>query len=359
MGADVFAIMIPAITSIDDVARQVESQLRFYFDKPFQLGESELHVSAKVGIGIYPDDGTEAEMLFANAEAALASAKVSGESYLFHTPQMTELVAEHLDLENRLRRAIERAEFVLHYQPKVDFKRQAVDRVEALIRWNDPASGLVPPGKFIPLLEQTGLIKAVGSWVLRQVVSDINRWRAMGLKSPRVAVNVSPIQLREKKFVNEVLDAMAGLGDAEPLIDIEITESMVMDNIQQVHTTLQTLRGVGVQVSIDDFGTGYSSLAYLARLPINILKIDRAFILGLGQDDGCIAIVSAIISLAHLLKLKVIAEGVETEEQAEILKRLKCDLMQGYLFSKPLPFEELAALLPPATVMSYERGSDA
>jgi EAL domain-containing protein (putative c-di-GMP-specific phosphodiesterase class I) len=195
------------------------------------------------------------------------------------------------------------------------------------------------------MLEKTGLILVVGAWAMRRAVDDIARWQAMGLQAPRVAVNVSPIQLRDKGFVGRVIDVLSRFGDSAPLLDIEITESVIMENVQQSSLTLQTLRGAGVRVSIDDFGTGYSSLAYLTRLPVNEVKIDRVFISGMGDSADGVAIVQTIISLAHSLHLKVVAEGVETEAQATILRGLKCDFMQGYLFCEPVSFDRLAGML--------------
>jgi EAL domain-containing protein (putative c-di-GMP-specific phosphodiesterase class I) len=216
------------------------------------------------------------------------------------------------------------------------------------MRWRDPERGLVPPGQFIPLMEEIGLIRQAGAWALHQAVTDMERWRAMGLQVPRCAVNVSAVQLRSKDFVDTVLHAIGEFGDQACQLDIEITESLLMQDEVQTSRVLQTLQGLGVHVSVDDFGTGYSSLAYLARLPINALKIDRAFIMEMEQGEQGVTIVGSIISLAHALRLVVIAEGVETEAQASILRGLKCDLMQGYLFSRPLPFDAMADMLPRA-----------
>jgi EAL domain-containing protein (putative c-di-GMP-specific phosphodiesterase class I) len=256
---------------------------------------------------------------------------------------MTERVHERLSLENKLRQAIEKEQFVLHYQPKVDLDRRIVG-VEALIRWQSPDQGLVPPMKFIPLLEETGLITQVGSWALKRASLDHRGWAEQGLKPPRVAVNVSPIQLRQRGFVDVVRQAIAeGLSPAG--IDLEITESVVMEDIGVNIQKLKAVRELGIDVAIDDFGTGYSSLGYLAKLPVQSLKIDRSFISTMEKDPNAMTLVSTIISLAHSLKLKVVAEGVETETQAQYLRLLHCDQMQGYLFSKPVPSAEFAKLL--------------
>jgi EAL domain-containing protein (putative c-di-GMP-specific phosphodiesterase class I) len=293
---------------------------------------------------MYPGDGDHAEALFANAEAALKKAKATGERYLFFAPAMTARIHENLSLENKLREALEKEEFVLHYQPKVDLENRGIVGVEALIRWQSPELGLVPPMKFIPLLEETGLILQVGSWALRRAALDHRTWAEQGLKAPRVAVNVSPIQLRQRDFVRDVEHAIME-GIAPVGIDLEITESLIMQDIHATIEKLVLLRKLGVQVAIDDFGTGYSSLSYLAKLPVETLKIDRSFVITMLEDPNTTTLVHTMITLAHSFHLKVVAEGVESEEQANMLRLLGCDQMQGYLFSKPLPVEALIALL--------------
>jgi len=256
---------------------------------------------------------------------------------------MTARVAEKLTLENKLRQALEKDEFVLHYQPKVALETRAVLGVEALIRWQSPEFGLVPPLKFIPLLEETGLILQVGAWALKRAAADHRRWMELGLKPLRVAVNVSPIQLRQRDFVDTVERAIID-GVAPTGVDLEITESLIMEDIKANIEKLTAARGLGVKIAIDDFGTGYSSLGYLAKLPVQCLKIDRSFIIAMNSDPNASTLVQTIISLAHSLKLEVVAEGVETEEQAKFLRLLRCDQMQGYLFSKPVPYDDLVAL---------------
>jgi diguanylate cyclase len=305
---------------------------------------TELRTSARIGVALSPGDGADTDTLLRNAEAALKQAKLTGERYVFYRQEMTARIAENLALENKLRRALEHEEFVLHYQPKVDLKTGTIVGLEALIRWKSPELGLVPPIKFIPLLEETGLILEVGAWALRRASLDHKAWFQAGLKPPRVAVNVSAIQLRQRDFVSTVEQAvMEGL--APVAIDLEITESLVMQDIQASIAKLGEARGLGLGVAIDDFGTGYSSLAYLARLPVETLKIDRTFVKSMCEDVTTRTLVETIVSLAHALRLKVVAEGVETEEQAALLRELHCDQMQGYLFSRPLPAEDLVALL--------------
>lgn len=355
IGADQFAIIVPDVQSEEDLARDVESRLKEFFGAPYRLGESDLRISGRLGIALYPEDGPDAETLFRNAEAALKKAKRAGESYLFYEERMSERVSEKLALENKLRQAIEKDEFLLHYQPKVDLETRAVTGVEALLRWQNPELGLVPPLKFIHLLEETGLILQVGSWALRRAAWDHKTWTSQGLKAPRIAVNVSAIQLRQRNFVRLVEDAIVD-GLAPTGIDLEITESLLMEDIEASIKKLQDVRGFGINLAIDDFGTGYSSLAYLAKLPVQALKIDRSFVKAMHDDPNAMTLVSTIISLAHSLRLKVVAEGVETEEQARILRLLRCDQMQGYLFSNPRPAEDLVALLEKPFFPSAKEG---
>jgi PAS domain S-box-containing protein/diguanylate cyclase (GGDEF)-like protein len=343
ISADRFAIVRSGVSSESEVARLIEEWLSECFGPPYLVGGTELRVSAKAGIALFPNDGADADALFQNAEAALKKAKATGDRYLFHTQQMTERIGEKLALENKLRQALEKQQFVLHYQPQVDTVTRRIESVEALIRWQSPELGLVPPLQFIPLLEETGLILEVGAWALRRAVRDHRTWVERGLHAPRIAVNVSPIQLRKRDFVASVEEAMS-LGAVPPGIDLEITESLVMEDIEANMKKLEAMRVLGVSIAIDDFGTGYSSLAYLAKLPVHSLKIDRSFIITMLRDPAIMTLVSTIISLAHSFNLKVVAEGVDAEEQAEVLKRFGCDGMQGFLFSKPVSFDEMTVL---------------
>jgi diguanylate cyclase (GGDEF)-like protein len=341
---DSFACFRPSAGATRDGLRVHELFARV-LEKPFRIADQDLVVDATLAIAVFPGDGADGETLMANAAAALRRAQDTGERCMFYAPAMNARAADAVKLEFKLRRAVELGQLELHYQPKVDFATRRVHSVEALMRWRDPERGLVPPGQFIPLMEEIGLIGQAGTWALHQAVADLGRLRLMGLAVPRCAVNVSAIQLRDPGFVRTVLGALSGFGDDDVMLDIEITESLIMQDVSQTIRVLQTLRGVGVQVAVDDFGTGYSSLAYLVQLPINALKIDRAFVLGLDAGPQGVMIVESIISLAHALKLQVVAEGVETEAQAQQLQTMGCDLMQGYLFSKPVPFDQLATLL--------------
>jgi diguanylate cyclase (GGDEF)-like protein/PAS domain S-box-containing protein len=351
--ADHFAIVLPEVTRDGDVSRLLEKAFAAFLEHPFRLNDAVFRIAAKVGAALFPDDGDDADTLFRNAEAALKKAKARGDRYLFYTHTMTEALAGKLTLENQLRQALDNEEFVLHYQPKVSLASGKLTGAEALIRWNDPRTGLVPPGRFIPVLEETGMIYEVGRWALRKAIEDHLRWLAAGLPAVRIAVNVSPLQLRNRGFVAEIgqvtgTDARAAAG-----LELEITESLILEDIKHNIASLQAIRTLGVTIAIDDFGTGFSSLGYLAKLPVDTLKIDRSFVIGMTAAPEGLALVSTIITLAHSLKLKVVAEGVETEEQSRLLHLLNCDEMQGFLFSKPVPgdiFETRFLAPPPAAV---------
>jgi diguanylate cyclase (GGDEF)-like protein len=344
VAADHFTLVVPRIGREDDVARLIEQRLAETFGMPYVLGSSELRVSAKAGIARFPEDGTDADTLFKNAEAALNKAKDTNEPYVFYTHSLTARVAEKLSMENQLRQAIEKQEFVLHYQPKVETQTRRLIGVEALIRWQSPERGLVPPMDFIPLLEETGMILEVGEWALGQAVRDYAYWLEQGLPAPRVAVNVSAIQLRRPNFVGIVEDAISR-GAKPHGLDLEITESILMEEITATIEKLKTLRALGVIVAIDDFGTGYSSLGYLAKLPVQSLKIDRSFIITMLKEPDTMTLVSTIISLARSLRLSAVAEGVDSEEQADYLRLARCDGMQGYLISRPVPLESITEML--------------
>jgi diguanylate cyclase len=345
LGADDLAGILSEVKDAVDIAHLLDQTVRVALEQPVCIGDKEIRISISSGIALYPEDGEDADTLIRNAEAALRKSKASGESRTFYRQEMTALIAEDLMLENKLRHALEREELVLYYQPKVSGTTRQVVGVEALIRWNDPDSGLVMPGRFIALLEETGMILDVGLWALRRALADARRWRTDGLEPPRIAVNVSARQLQQEDFVASVKKELDAYPDEAPGIDLEITESMVMADIEQNIPRLAALRQMGPNIAIDDFGTGYSSLSYLARLPVNALKIDRSFILTMTTRPESMNIVSTIISLAHSLDLKVVAEGVETEEQAKFLRLLKCDELQGELISMPLSSEALEKFL--------------
>lgn len=344
LSGDIFAILIPEMQDASQVAQKIEYKLQRYFSTPYLIRDTELMVSAKFGVAMFPDDGETAEELFKNAESALKKTRIRRDQYLFYTERMNDRVAEQLNIENKLRRAIAREEFILHYQPKVRIDSRKIIGAEALIRWNDPEVGLVPPGRFIPVLEETGLMLELCHWILQRSIEDSNKLVDLGLELPNLSINISDRQLRQSHFIEAISDAFSAKKGSTN-IELEITESMLMENIDNNITKLNAIKEMGISISLDDFGTGYSSLAYLAKLPIDTLKIDRGFISSMLENSNSMALVSTIINLCQTLQLDVIAEGVELEEQAKILRLLRCNQMQGFLFSKPLPLDEFAELL--------------
>jgi len=345
ISADIFGGALADIRDPGNIAYSIDKAVATIIETPFAVEGKELRVATTAGVAVFPTDGEDADTLFRNAEAALEKAKESGEKYLFYRPEMNSRVAETLLLENKLREAIKQDQFVLHYQPKVDGRSGRVSGLEALIRWQDPETGLVPPVKFIPILEETGMILEVGQWAIRRALQDSRRWRLNDGSPPRIAVNVSPIQLQQRNFVETVRRSVEEAGIEGCQLDLEITEGLIMRNIEENIQKLSAIREMGLQIAIDDFGTGYSSLGYLAKLPVHALKIDRSFIVTMTSNPQSMTIVSTIISLAHSLDMKVIAEGVDAEEQAKYLRLLSCDEMQGYLFSRPVPPDEVEDLL--------------
>jgi diguanylate cyclase (GGDEF)-like protein len=347
VGGDHFAVAVAGFDRPRDAARLLIDAVEEAFAQPLDADGKELRVALRAGVAVYPQDGDTAEALNVNAEAALSRAKATGERFLFYTSDMNERVAESLAMENRLRIALEGGRLALYYQPKVDMASGDLVGLEALIRWNDAELGAVPPSRFVALMEETGLILAAGRWALGRAVEDIRHWQSLGLTVPRTAVNVSALQLRQGDFVDSVLEAISGFGN-QPILDLEITESVLVDDIEDSTRKLQILRRAGVEVSVDDFGTGYSSLNYLARLPVDTLKIDRSFVMRMREANYPRNIVAMIVSLAHTLGLKVIAEGVEEDEQRRLLGELGCDQIQGFLVSRPLPAEQIEPLLKKA-----------
>jgi diguanylate cyclase (GGDEF)-like protein len=339
VGADQFAMVLPEVTYDAEVLRLLEKKIAAFLNHPFRVNDAVYRIAAKVGVVLFPDDGADADTLFKNAEAAVKKAKVSGDRFLFYAQKMNETVPGSLGIENRLRQALEKEQFVLHYQPKVNLKTGKLTGAEALIRWNDPQSGLVPPISFISILEDTGLIHEVGRWALHKAVADYQRWRRAGLPAVRIAVNVSPLQLRHRSFVAQIEEAVSAGADAAAGLELEITESLIMEDVNLSIVSLLAIRALGVTIAIDDFGTGFSSLSYLSKLPVDTLKIDRSFVVDMVAGTGGYTLVSVIINLAHALKLNVVAEGVATEEQLRQLRLLNCDEMQGFLYGKPVPVD--------------------
>lgn len=345
IGADRFALTFTQITETNQVAHILERDVLGIFSSAFQAEGTDIHLSAQVGVSLFPSDAPDAATLYKNTEIALKGAKNKGETYLLYDPTMNERIIHAVTMEAKLRRAIDRDQLVIHYQPKVSTEANRIIGMEALLRYADPEIGIVPPKSFIHLLEETGMIVEVGFWIIRRVMEDIRLWHRLNLNPPRVAVNVSPIQLEQKNFLDSLQRLLRSTSGRSDRLDIEITESAVMTEVKKNIPKLKALREMGFQIAIDDFGTGYSSLSYLSRLPVNALKIDRSFIVDMSEHPNNLAIVTAIISLAHSLGLEVVAEGVELEEQAKLLRLLRCDLIQGNLYSPPLPAEQIIPLL--------------
>ena len=344
LGAEKFALSFTNTNEPDLVAHLLEQEVFSTFAKPFQVGDTEAHIAVKVGISLFPADADDADTLYKYAEIALKRAHRKDEPYLLYDAAMNERIIHSVTMQAKLRKAIERGSLEVHYQPKVSAANGRLMGLEALLRYTDPETGIVMPGGFIPLLEETGMIIVIGDWVMRRAAEDLHRWRRLHLNPPRVAVNVSPIQLRQKNFIpslRQILQDTGGLSDG---LDMEITESAVMTEVKMNIPKLEAVREMGFHIAIDDFGTGYSSLSYLSQLPVNALKIDRSFIVEMTERPNSLAIVTAIITLAHSLGLEVVAEGVELEEQAKLLRLLRCELIQGNLYSRPLPASEIVHL---------------
>jgi len=316
------------------------------FAEPFAVGGGSVYVGVSIGIALYPDDGRGAETLQSSADAALHQAKVQGRGILrFFSPEMTQRARGRLTLEADLRRALERQELRLHYQPQVDLQSGEIVGLEALVRWQHPERGMVSPGEFIPLAEESGLVIPLGDWVLREACRQATQWTTAGLKPLRMAVNVSAVQLSRGHLVASVKDVLQDTGIAPELLELEITESFVMLDRDQSLRSLAELKALGVRLSIDDFGTGYSSLAYLQQLEVHKLKVDMSFVRDMIINSGNASIVKAVIAVGHSLGLEITAEGVETQNQARRLLAMQCDVAQGYLVSRPLPAEEMTCFL--------------
>ena len=344
LGGDEFAVIVEqagGLAGISAVAKKVLSA----FEKPFIVDGHEFTVGASIGISTYPEDGTDVEELLKNADTAMYRAKIEGNSYQFYSAKMNQDSMARFAMESHLRHAIERQEFLLYFQPKLDMQTGRIIGVEALLRWQHPDWGLVSPAQFIPLAEESGLIIEIGRWVLRVACEQCVKWQRRGHTGMRVAVNLSARQFKHKDLLSDISDALAETGIDADCLELEITESMVMENADEAISVLGKIKTMGVHLSIDDFGTGYSSLAYLRRLPVDCVKIDRAFVKDIPTEVDDMIISKSIIRLGHSLRLKVVAEGVETAEQFNFLKEEGCDEIQGYLISRPLPASELTALL--------------
>jgi diguanylate cyclase (GGDEF)-like protein len=353
LGGDEFAVVLPQLEAQDDSdadAAQVAGRIIEALAQPFHLQGQQLFVSASIGIASYPQDGRSAEQLLKSADTAMYGAKNNGRNnYQFYSAALhedtTQRAAQRLQLESQLRQALERGEFLLHYQPKLDLASGGVSGFEALLRWNHPQRGLVPPLEFVSILEDTGLIIPVGEWVIEEVCRQLRSWEAAGLLAPPVAINLSARQLQQDDLAGAIA-RIAGAAGVDPArLEFELTESMLMANPEAAVEILSRIKALGMRLSVDDFGTGYSSLAYLKRFPLDALKIDRTFVRDLPDDPDDAAITKAVIRLAHSLSLKVVAEGVENIEQLQELERYECDEIQGYYISKPMPAADCVAFL--------------
>ena len=345
LSADEFAVIMSDVAKEEDVA-PVARKLITAVMKPLELDGRVVYSSASLGISLYPKDGETGEILIKNASAAIYRAKsLGGGSFRFYTPEMNERASARFIMEADLRRALERDELMMYFQPKVSLISGKVTGAEALVRWRHPEIGIVPPGDFIPMAEETGLIRPMGKWVIENVCAQLRTWLDAGLTVPPVAINLSPHQFRQENLAALIQHSLTFNNLDASLIDLEITESALMDDVETAVATMHELRTVGVKLSLDDFGTGYSSLSYLKRFPIDQLKIDRAFVRDLMTDPEDCEICTAVIGLAHNLKLSVVAEGVESEGQMNYLRRHGCDEMQGHLYSMALPASDFEKLL--------------
>jgi diguanylate cyclase (GGDEF)-like protein len=348
-GNDEFALLRTQINGTKDVIETIGSLsqvLKFAFDLPGH----ELYATTSVGVSLFPMDGEDCQTLLKNAGAALYKAKRSGgANYQFFTADMHELATRRLALETNLRRALQNEEFLIQYQPRVSVDSLQITGVEALVRWQHPQLGLISPSEFIPLAEDTGLIVPIGEWVLREACEQNRRWQQQGFAPVQMAVNISARQFHDQDLPQTVIRILDDSGLSPAHLELELTESSIMQNAEFADGVLNRWKNMGIKISIDDFGTGFSSLASLKRLPIDALKIDQSFVRDATTDTDDGAIVMAIITLGHNLRLKVVAEGVETEEQLRFLQLLRCDEIQGNFFSKPLPADAVVSLFDPAT----------
>jgi predicted signal transduction protein with EAL and GGDEF domain len=343
-GGDEFILMLKKLPSFHD-AGKVASRILQEIARPFELNGSEVYITGSIGISMYPYDGENVDDLLKNADVAMYHTKARGRnSYHYYSESMNARALEHMTLANKLHKALKNEEFLLYYQPKQRLRDEKIIGLEALLRWTTEDEGLVLPSKFIPILEETGLIIPVGEWVLRTACLQNRAWQEAGHEPIVISVNLSSRQFDQKNLTEVVTQALRNADLPPELLELEITESSIMRDPDEAITTLYKLKNMGVQISIDDFGTGYSSLSYLRRVPLDSIKIDRSFIMNLGNASDT-AIVEAIIALGHSLKVKVVAEGVETTEQLALLRDLGCDEVQGFLLSRPVPAGETPKLL--------------
>jgi len=344
-GGDEFVILLSEITCPEHAATSA-NKILLSLSAPCSIGGHDLHINGSIGISVYPEDGEDAETLIKNADMAMYHAKERGRNnFQFFKAEMNLKAVERQSLEGSLRRALEREEFLLHYQPKVNLDTGEITGVEALIRWQQPDRGLVPPSQFVPIAEDCGLIVSIGRWVLREACRQARAWQNAGLPPLPIAVNVSAVEFRDEGFVKGIRTILAETGLAARYLELELTEGVLMADAESTASVLQELKMMGVHLAVDDFGTGYSSLSYLRQFPIDVLKIDQSFVQAITSDPDDSSIVSAIINMGKSLKHLVIAEGIETQEQKAYLQTQRCAEGQGYLFSRPLAAAQFAHLL--------------
>jgi diguanylate cyclase (GGDEF)-like protein/PAS domain S-box-containing protein len=345
IGGDEFTVILENINHVNNVIA-IAQKLVYAISQPFVIGPHTLHVSVSIGITLYPLDDSEADLLIKNADMAMYHAKELGRSgFQFYAADLSKRVTEHMKLEGQLHRALEREEFVLHYQPIVDLRSGLVKSAEVLLRWQHPERGLVPPAEFIPVLEESGLIMRVTEWVLRKSLEQIQACTPAHVQAPALAVNITAGCFRGNGITKCTGNVLASYGDQMGDIVLEITESVLMHDTQHVLDLMRDLKAIGIKIALDDFGTGQSSLSHLRKFPIDIVKIDRDFVREVPDNKDDVALVSAIIAMAHGLGKKVVAEGVETESQLDFLRELGCDSIQGFLYSRPVPIEAMARLI--------------
>jgi diguanylate cyclase (GGDEF)-like protein len=346
LGGDEFVILLLDQPKTADGISATLQKIRAAIAEPVRREGHDFRVTSSIGIANYPSDGKDADTLLANADAAMYCAKEIGrDNFQFYTPELNTKIHEKFLLQEELRNAVARSEFVLFYQPQVDMRTGRVFAVEALIRWRHPVQGMIPPIKFIPLAEETGLIVPIGDWVLREACRQNKAWQEAGLPRMTVCVNVSARQFKDKGLIAHVVGALKDSGLEAKYLELELTESLIMQDVELTVATMKKLQSLGVQLSIDDFGIGHSSLNALKTFPVARLKIDKSFIDHLASDENDKAVASAVITLGQKLNLRVIAEGVETDEQIAFLRENNCDEMQGYHFSKPIPPHDIEELL--------------
>lgn len=347
LGGDEFVVLLESLTSAD-AAAHIASKILAAISQPFKVMNKEFFTSTSIGISLYPDDGNSPAALMRNADSAMYQVKQEGRnSYRFYTEQLTTIARKKAEMESELHKAITNNELILHYQPQLNLETEALVGLEALLRWQHPVKGMIAPDLFIPLAEESGLIQKIGEWVYHTACAQLRTWLDSGLNPPRLAVNVSGAELLQADLLGTIKRAMRTHNIPGARLEVEITENLMMQNLEKGIALINSLRDLGIAIAIDDFGTGYSSLAYLKKLPIHRLKIDRAFVRDLPDNANDKAIAKAIIAMGESLGMEILAEGVETREQQNFLRAQGCTFGQGYLFSRPLPAQAVTQWFAP------------